>query len=328
MGNDEPEVRVHRPRPVRTIEVKTYLMTCQNKFALYRNKKIYEIKKKKEEIIAALKQNNLDIAKSKMESIMRLEDLIVVYDILAPLCEILKERVTYLLTATEPPVDVKAQLDTLIYASSRIEIDDLYKLRHLVQKKYGMYYIQAADQNRDGLVNVNVIEKLRVKPPSNVFLIIRLKQICKEKKLNYDFPEEISPNMGEGMGGNPYDGPMGNNPYDSNFGNNMGGEGNPYNQCNYGNPYDNNNMMGNQDSGNDFDSYMKKSSNNNMINNFSNNNNMNNNNFGGNPYNHSFGGGNLGGNPYNTGGNPYDNNNMNNYNSKLKSSNFGKSWKK
>ena len=45
MGNDEPEVRVHRPRPVRAIEVKTYLMTCQNKFALYRNKKIYEIKK-------------------------------------------------------------------------------------------------------------------------------------------------------------------------------------------------------------------------------------------------------------------------------------------
>ena len=174
MGSDEPKVHVHQPRPVRPIEVKTYLMTCQSKLALYRNKKIYEIKKKKEEIITALKQNNLDIAKSKMETIMRLEDLIVVYDILSPLCEVLKERITYLLTATEPPVDVKAQLDTLMYASSRIELDDLYKLRHLVQKKYGIYYIQNADQNRDGLVNVNVIEKLRVKPPSNVFLIIRL----------------------------------------------------------------------------------------------------------------------------------------------------------
>ena len=225
------------------------------------------------------------------------------------------------MTATEPPVDIKAQLDTLMYASSRIELDDLYKLRHLVQKKYGIYYIQAADQNRDGLVNVNVIEKLRVKPPSNVFLIIRLKQLCKEKKFNYDFPEE----MGDGMGGgNPYDG-TGGNPYDSNFGNNMGG-GNPYNQSNFGNPYDNNNMMGNQDAGNDFDSYMKKSNTMNMNNNnFNNNNNMNNN-FGGNPYNHSFGGGNFGNNPYNTGGNPYASNNMNNnYNSKLKSSNMGKS---
>ena len=51
MGNDEPTVQVHQPRPVRAIEVKTYLMTCQNKLNLYRNKKIYEIKKKKEETI-------------------------------------------------------------------------------------------------------------------------------------------------------------------------------------------------------------------------------------------------------------------------------------
>ena len=53
MGNDEPEVKIHHPKPVRPIEVKTYLMTCQAKFTLYRNKKIYEIKKKKEEIISA-----------------------------------------------------------------------------------------------------------------------------------------------------------------------------------------------------------------------------------------------------------------------------------
>ena len=313
MGNDEPEVQVHYQPPVRPIEVKTYLMTCQNKLSLYRNKKIYEIKKKKEEIISALKQNNIDIAKSKMESIMQLEDLIVVYDILGPLCEILKERVNYLLTSQQPPADIRAQLDTLIYASARIELEDLYKLRYLVQRKYGIYYIQAADQNRDGLVNVNVVEKLRVKPTSSVFLTIRLKQLCKEKKFNYDFPEEFT-----GNDNNPYDG-MGN-PYDSNFGNNMGG-GNPYNANNFGNPYDlNNNMGGNQNTGNDFDMYMKKSGNNNM-NNFGNNINNNlNNNFGGNPYDNNFGN-----NPYNTGGNPYANNNMNNYNNNMKNSNMGKS---
>ena len=327
MGNDEPTVQVHQPRPVRAIEVKTYLMTCQNKLNLYRNKKIYEIKKKKEETISALKQNNYDIARSKMESIMNLENLIVAYDILAPLCEILKERVTYILTSNEPPVDIKAQLDTLIYASARIEMDDLYKLRHLVQKKYGVYYIQAADQNRDGLVNVNVIEKLTVRPASSTFVTIRLKQLCKEKKLNYEFPDENF----DGMGNNPYDNNGMGNPYDSNFGNNMGGGGNPYASNNFGNPYDNNNMRGNQDLGNDFDSYMKKSSGNPGFNN--NNSNMNNNNnFGGNPYDHSFGGNNFGenpyntgGNPYNMGGNPYDSKNNNFNNSKIKKSRTFKS---
>ena len=128
MGIDDPKPSPHISRPVRPIEIKTYVMTAQNKMTLYRNKKVYEIKKKKDEAISALKQNNLDIAKAKMESIIRLEDQIIVYDILGPLCEVLKERITYICTAAEPPNDIRAQLDTLIYASTRLEIDDLYKL--------------------------------------------------------------------------------------------------------------------------------------------------------------------------------------------------------
>ena len=128
MGNDEPAQNYQVVPQVRPIEIKTYVMTCQNKMTLYRNKKVYEIKKKKDEAIAALKQNNYDIAKAKMESIIRLEDIITVYDILGPLCEILKERITYLCTASEPPPDIKAQLDTLIYASARLDIDDLHIL--------------------------------------------------------------------------------------------------------------------------------------------------------------------------------------------------------
>ena len=98
MGNDNSQ-KSKAPAssvPVRPVEVKAYVMACQTKMSLYRNKKVYEIKKKKDEAIAALKQNNLDIAKAKMESIIRLEDMITVYDILGPLCEIIKERITYI----------------------------------------------------------------------------------------------------------------------------------------------------------------------------------------------------------------------------------------
>ena len=294
MGNDNgknnkgPTV----PTPVRPIEIKTYVMSCQSKMSLYRNKKINEIRKKKDEAITALKQNNLDIAKAKMESIIRLEDTITVYDILGPLCEILKERITYLCTASEVPPDIKAQLDTIIYASSRIDVDDLYQLRNLVQRQYGSYYIEAADQNKDGLVNVNVVEKLKIKPPVDAFLTIRLKQLCKEKKINYEFPEEIAPNFDQGMGNNfgggqpnPYDvnQGMGNNPYAPGYGNNNMGPG----------------------PGNDFDSYMKNNGPGGMGPGQ-----------GGNPYeagnnnNNPFGNnGNNGGNPYDTGNNPYAANN-------------------
>ena len=179
--------------PIRPIEVKAYVMACQSKMSLFRNKKVYEIKKKKDEAIVALKQNNLDIAKAKMESIIRLEDMITVYDILGPLCEIIKERITYICEASEVPIDIKPQLDTIIYASTRVDIEELLQLRTLVQRKFGNYYIQAADQNQANTVNINVIEKLRIKTPVDALLIIRLKQLCKEKKVNYEFPEEQHP---------------------------------------------------------------------------------------------------------------------------------------
>ena len=320
MGNDNKKSKAPVAPPVRPIEIKTYVMSCQNKMSLYRNKKVYEIKKKKDEAIAALKQNNLDIAKAKMESIIRLEDTITVYDILGPLCEILKERITYLCEAQEVPPDIKAQLDTIIYASSRIDVDDLYQLRSLVQRKYGAYYIEAADQNKDGLVNINVVEKLKIKPPVDAFLTIRLKQLCKEKKINYEFPEEIAPNFDQGMD-NQFGGPQ--NPYDANAGMGMGG--NPYGPPPGNNPY----AVGNNNMGNDFDSYMKNSGpggmgpggnpyeqGNNNSNPYANNNNDQNpfsGNNGGNPY-----GPPSGENPYSTGNNnndnPFDNNNNNNNN--------------
>jgi len=288
--------------PVRPIEVKTYVMSCQTKMNLYRNKKVYEMKKKKDEAITALKQNNLDIAKAKMESVIRIEDTITVYDILGPLCEILKERITYLCEAQEVPPDIKAQLDTLIYASTRVDVDDLYQLRNLVLRKFGSFYIEAADQNKDGLVNINVIEKLKIKPPVDALLIIRLKQLCKERKFNYEFPEEIAPNFDQGMNNNPNFNPYstgGDNPYS--MGNN-----------NNNNPY----AMGNVGLGNDFDSYMKN-----------NGNNQNNNPYSGNPFSgnngnmNPFGGSTIGSNnnnnPYSMGNNndnPYTSNNNNNNN--------------
>ena len=161
-------------------------------------------------------------------------------------------------------------------------------------------YIQKADANADQLVNVNLVEKLRVKPASNAFLLIRLKQLCKEKKFAYEFPTEIISDIPGDMGGDPFGAP-GNNPYAGDFnpyastqqGNNpyappQGTNGpNPYGpqndmNMNNNNPYnafDNNNS--NPYASNNSNPY----GNNNMQNNpFENNNNQNNGNDGGNPY--------------------------------------------
>ena len=294
MGNDQNET-VQVVKMPTAAEIKTYIMIAQNRIMLFRNKKIDSIRKKKSEIVNCLKQNNLDVAKAKMDSLIRDEDYITAYDILSPLLEILKERVTYIITSTECPPDLRAQLDTVIYASTRVECEELYRLRDLIMSKYGSAYIQKADSNVDKLVNVNLIEKLSIKPATDAFLLIRLKQLCKEKKIPYEFPSEILSDIPGDIGGpfqpgnNPYSGDF--NPYASTQNNN-----NPYGPPQGPNPYGPPNDMNNNNPYNAFDN---NGNNNPYGNDNSNNNPYSNNNFNNN--NNPFTGqqnGNVGGNPY------------------------------
>ena len=341
MGSDNskktPSITIKVPTP---IEIKTYIMVCQNKMTLFRNKKVLQIKKKREEIKTSLLQNNLDIAKAKMDSIIREEDTITVYDILGPLCEILKEKVTYMLSSNTPPNDLRAQLDTIVYASTRLEMEDLGKLASLLRDKYGIAYYNKANNNEDGLVNINVVEKLKIKPSADAFLTIRLKQLCKEMKIEYEFPSDVNPfesdvksdsNFPEqGQMGNMYGGQggMAFNPYDNN--NNMNNNnqfGNNFNNNNqFGNNFNNNNQFGNYNNNNNNFGNFDNNNNNNQFGNFGNNNNNNNNNFGNfgnfdnnnnnfnNNNNNNFGGfDNFNNNQNNNNNmNPYNNNNNNN----------------
>ena len=239
-------------------EIKTYIQICQKKIMLFRNKKIDSIKRKKLEIIDCLQKNNLDLAKSKMDSLMRDEDYIDAYDILGPLIEILLERVIYIDSRNECPPDLRTQLDSIIYAASRLEIEEFLTLKDLIRRKYGQAYITKAENNVDHLINENLISKLQIKLPSEEFLMIRLKQICKEKNIKFDFPNEIPGNLGNSMGasginpytgekdygqpGNQYGPPPGFNQYGPPPGFNQYGPPPGFNQ--YGPPQDNNNQYG------------------------------------------------------------------------------------
>lgn len=191
MGNKESTQE--KPAALNPTELQTYIMVTQVKLTQGRNKKIALIKKKQDEIIKHLNENNLDIAKAKMESLMREEDAITVYDILGPLCEILKEKVTYMMTSKTCPEDLRASLDTLIYSSSRLEIEELHKIRDFLRAKYTNIYIDKANSNADKLVNVNVVDKLLVKPYPEAEIIFRLKGICERENIQFSFPQVINP---------------------------------------------------------------------------------------------------------------------------------------
>lgn len=166
-----------------------------------------------------------------MESVIREEDTITVYDILEPILEIF---VTYFLSNCDCPPDLRAVLDTIIYASTRIELEEFRKLRELVMLQYGEAYINKANSNVEKLVNVNLIEKLKVKPVAEALITIRLKQLCINDKIKFEFPSEFSEFISRMN--NPFSQNEPTNPYSSQIGNpyqsrGVGGMKNSFNSC-------------------------------------------------------------------------------------------------
>jgi len=213
-------------------------MIVQAKLTQLRNKKVLEISKKTKEIRDLLMEKGLELAKAKMETILQEEDYITVFDILGTLLEKIKEKCSYLCLNDKCPEDLRATLDTIIFASARLEIDEFHVFRQNIGLKYGDLYIQDATHNKGGLVNVNVAEKLRMKVPQDQVIISRLKQLCKDFNIDYVFPQEIQPmtNMIDAM--NSGGGMNNNNMYNPNVNyNNYPGqsffEENPYSQLNF-----------------------------------------------------------------------------------------------
>ena len=147
----------------------------------------------KEEIVYCLNQNNIGLAKEKMYNLLKEEDYIVIYDLLARILEIMKPNCAYLASSRKFPLDLRIHLDTILYASTRVGITDLFLFREQMIKKYGLEYINRAYSNADGLVNVVIFEKLRGTSFSDEYIMARLKQLCTEKNINYKFPDDTIP---------------------------------------------------------------------------------------------------------------------------------------
>ena len=161
MGASSSKKKVEKPK-ITTKDLLPLLNVMQLKTQQAKSKKVHDTLKKKGEIVEFLKNNNIDMAMAKMDGILRNDDFIAAYDILIPLTEILKEKCTYIASNDECPAEIRPQLDTVLYAARRIEIEEYMRFKEKIQLKYGEAYIIKADNNSDKLVNANLIEKLGV----------------------------------------------------------------------------------------------------------------------------------------------------------------------
>ena len=190
----KPEKK-EEPKPVTAEELKTLIKISQERCKLYRSKKVDNIRKTEEEIANCLKSNNLDLAKAKMDNLCKFEDLVTAYDIIHPILEIIKEKCNYIVSYSECPAELRAPLDSIIYAANKLEIQELMLFKEKILQKYGSSYISKAENNMDKLVNENLVAKLRVTVFNEQIIKIRLKQLCLKKKIVCNFPEDLIVNV-------------------------------------------------------------------------------------------------------------------------------------
>ena len=155
---------------------------AEKKCKIIIKKRAETMKKKDDEIYAALKQRNLDLSLQRMESYLKDENYIAALLILKNIFDNIKVKSALMVSSKECPVSLRPPLDSIIYASTRLKLEELNDLIDKIKQMYGENYINKAKNNEDEIVNQILVTKLNGGNISKETVKERLSKFIKEKQ--------------------------------------------------------------------------------------------------------------------------------------------------
>ena len=154
------------------------------------NKKKVLIQTAKKEIATLLVGRKDEKACIRSESLIREDFTIEALEILEMLCDLCHERIKYISSNEDCPVDIKQGVCSLIYAANKVDIVELREVKSQFSWKYGSKFIKAAEENEEQVVNERIVQKLSVAPPSAFMVQGYLIDLSKEYDLGWE-PKEV-----------------------------------------------------------------------------------------------------------------------------------------
>lgn len=145
-------------------------------------KKTDIINAKYNEVLDSLKQKNLETAKFKMGSLLKLEKNIEAMIILNPILERIQKNSASMIDKKECPISLRPPLETVLYASARLQLEDMKQLKEMIVQMYGADYVTKAINNEDKKVNQDLIYKLNEANITESIVKERLSAAIKELK--------------------------------------------------------------------------------------------------------------------------------------------------
>jgi hypothetical protein len=165
-------------------ELKTTVMIIQSRINQNKNKTIADIKQKREAAVKLLKENKKELCKLKIESIMRSEDLVSCYELIHLLLDTLKDKISYIWSSKDIcPNEFSAALETVLYSSTRMNVEEFTSFREMIVLKFGKNYVNDAVENKNKLVNINMITRLSISPYSDKAINERIRILAQEEDI-------------------------------------------------------------------------------------------------------------------------------------------------
>jgi hypothetical protein len=172
-------------------QLKANLQMGISRLTIMKNKRINQISVSKDEIANLLHSGKEEMAMIKVESIINHENFITAVEVLIMFCAQLNERVFQIASAKMCPPDLNIAIETVIWASTKIDCKELVEARTNFGAKFGYDFCRNAGENRDGQVNSIVRDKLVTTVPDEESKVIKIQEIASEKRIDFVFKHHI-----------------------------------------------------------------------------------------------------------------------------------------
>lgn len=165
-----------------------------HRFQIASNKKSALLKQQKREIANLLVEEppKEEKARIRAESLIRDDNTIEAYEILQLSCELLAERLQLISTTEGCPPDLVGTISSLLWASNRVDIQELGEIRKQFKLKYGKKFEEDAMMNAGGVINERILVKLSVQPPSAMLVQAYLLKIAEEFEVDWRPQQELN----------------------------------------------------------------------------------------------------------------------------------------
>ena len=171
--------------------LKANLQMAMSRLTLMKNKKINQTFLTKDDIAVLLRDGKEEMAMIKVENLINNENFITAVEVVIMYCAQLIERVFQIDGNSQCPPDIRSAIETLVWASTKVDCKELAEVRSIMGAKFGVNFCKEAAENKEGMVNSIVRDKLVNVVPEEEAKVVKLQEIASEKRVDFVFKHQI-----------------------------------------------------------------------------------------------------------------------------------------